>query len=173
MSRERSLSWASPAGGAIRPIGSWWATGNSLTPPNLSLRGPNDKRPFPPKPGQKPLPLRTPPPTSTANAFSLDFERISHAAKPPCARSVAPRVAGPRRGKIRRRFLHGKIRRHPCARHRDTGRALAAVAERPGPRLGHGRIRHAAARHAGTHPPRGGCRQAGRPHRRDPAADRP
>src|SRR6202166_4185221 len=29
MSRERSLSWASPACGAIRPIGSWWATGYS------------------------------------------------------------------------------------------------------------------------------------------------
>src|ERR1019366_1251986 len=28
MSRERWLSWASPAFGAIRPIGSWWATGN-------------------------------------------------------------------------------------------------------------------------------------------------
>jgi hypothetical protein len=26
MSRERSLSWASPAFGAIKPIGSWWAT---------------------------------------------------------------------------------------------------------------------------------------------------
>src|SRR4051812_14681397 len=30
MSRERSLSWASPAFGAIRPIGSWWATSYSL-----------------------------------------------------------------------------------------------------------------------------------------------
>src|ERR1700677_3667996 len=29
MSRERSSSWASPACGAIRPIGSWWATGYS------------------------------------------------------------------------------------------------------------------------------------------------
>src|SRR5215207_11651885 len=142
MSRERSLSWASPAGGAISPIGSWWATGNSLTPPNLSLPRPDDKRPFPSKPGQKPLPLRTPPPTSTANEFSLDFERISHAAKPPCARSVAPRVAGTRRRQIRRRFLHGEIRRHPCAGHGHAGRTAAAVAEGPGPRLGHGRIRH-------------------------------
>src|SRR6185436_390826 len=46
MSRDRSLSWASPACGAIRPIGSWWATVNSLTPPNLSLRRGDDKRPF-------------------------------------------------------------------------------------------------------------------------------
>jgi hypothetical protein len=29
MSRERWLSWASPAFGAIRPIGSWWAKGYS------------------------------------------------------------------------------------------------------------------------------------------------
>src|SRR5882672_6039331 len=43
MSRERSLSWASPAFGAIRPIGSWWATGYSSTPPNLSIRGADDK----------------------------------------------------------------------------------------------------------------------------------
>ena len=43
----------------------------------------------------------------------------------------------------------------------------------PGPRLGHRRIRHAAARHPGADPPRGVGRQAERPHRRDPAPDRP
>ena len=42
----------------------------------------------------------------------------------------------------------------------------------PGPRLGHRRIRHAAARDIGTHAPRGVGRQAERPHGRDPAADR-
>ena len=41
-----------------------------------------------------------------------------------------------------------------------------------GARLGHRRIRHAAARHVGTHAPRGIGRQAERPHHRDPAADR-
>ena len=41
-----------------------------------------------------------------------------------------------------------------------------------GARLGHRRIRHAAARHLGAHAPRGLGRQAERPHRRDPAADR-
>ena len=57
--------------------------------------------------------------------------------------------------------------------HCDIGRTAAAMAEGPGPRLGHRRIRHAAARHAGTHPPRGRRRQAGWPHRRDSAPDRP
>ncbi len=41
-----------------------------------------------------------------------------------------------------------------------------------GARLDHRRIRHAAARHAGTHAPRGIGRQAERPHRRNPAPDR-
>src|SRR6266404_251410 len=41
MSRERSLSWASPAFGAIRPIGSWWATSYSVNsiPQFVPLRG--------------------------------------------------------------------------------------------------------------------------------------
>ena len=41
-----------------------------------------------------------------------------------------------------------------------------------GARLGHGRIRHAAARHLRAHAPRGLRRQAERPHHRNPAADR-
>src|ERR1700688_2418792 len=45
MSRERSLSWARPAFGVIRPIGSWWATDYSLPrPSNLSIPGAGDKR---------------------------------------------------------------------------------------------------------------------------------
>ena len=40
------------------------------------------------------------------------------------------------------------------------------------PRLGHRRIRHAAARDPRAHAPRGLGRQAERPHRRDPAPDR-
>src|SRR5215213_8850776 len=46
------------------------------------------------------------------------------------------------------------------------------MAEGAGPRLGHRRIRHAAARDAGTHPPRGRRRQTGRAHRRNPTPDR-
>src|ERR1035437_1778661 len=40
MSRERSLSWAKPAFGAIRPIGSWWATDNSSSPSMCRSGGP-------------------------------------------------------------------------------------------------------------------------------------
>src|SRR5436305_6558440 len=48
MSRERSLSWARPACGAIRPIGSWWATKLILPrASNLSIPGPGDKHAFP------------------------------------------------------------------------------------------------------------------------------
>src|SRR6185369_9761973 len=48
-------------------------------------------------------------------------------------------------GQIRRGVLHGQIRRHPCAGDGDARRTAAALAQGPGPRLGHGRIRHAAA----------------------------
>ena len=40
-------------------------------------------------------------------------------------------------------------------------------------RLGHGRVRHAPPRHAHALGARGGAGQAGRPHARDPAPDRP
>src|SRR6267142_780135 len=40
-------------------------------------------------------------------SLSLNFRRISYAAKPPCAGRTARRVAGTRRGQIRRGFLHG------------------------------------------------------------------
>ena len=89
------------------------------------------------------------------------------------ARRAARRFAGARRGEICRGLLLREIRRHPCAGDRDAGRPAAALAQGPGARLGHRRIRHAAARHARAHAPRGLRRQAGRPHRRDPAADRP
>ena len=52
------------------------------------------------------------------------------------------------------------------------GRPPAAMAQGPGPRLDHCRIRHVAARHLGAHAARGLGRQAERPHRRNPAADR-
>ena len=45
--------------------------------------------------------------------------------------------------------------------------------QRQGAGLGHGRVRHAAARDAHAHAARGGARQAERPHAGDPAADRP
>src|SRR6266403_1825695 len=78
MSRERSLSWASPAFGAIRPIGSWWATSYSVNKPPqfVPLTGRLQAALMPP--GQpKALPLRVPPPTSTASHdLLLNFRRI-------------------------------------------------------------------------------------------------
>src|SRR5260370_3038187 len=102
MSRERSLSWASPAFGAIRPIGSWWATEvlQSIlsrdrtqnrsplllvalaTDPNLSISGACDKQALTFKgPCRCPFPLLQAP---RARAFH-EFSEDSHAAKPPCA----------------------------------------------------------------------------------------
>ena len=102
----------------------------------------------------------------------LRNEESEHAAEPPSPRRVACRIAGARRGEICRGLLFREIRRHPCAGDRHAGRPAAALAQGPGARLGHGRIRHAAARDAGAHAPRSLRRQAGRPHRRDPAPDR-
>ncbi len=51
--------------------------------------------------------------------------------------------------------------------------AGAAVSAQYRARLGHGRIRHAAALDAHPHRPRGGARQAERAHAGNPAADRP
>ena len=48
----------------------------------------------------------------------------------------------------------------------------AALAQGPRAWLGHGRIWHAAARHLQRTRARGGCRQAGRPHAGNSAADR-
>src|SRR6185437_1339761 len=77
MSRERSLSCASPACGAIRLIGSWWATGYSLTtPPNLSIWCPGDKSPLAPDCRPRALPHQPSAPTSTASHYSPDFWRI-------------------------------------------------------------------------------------------------
>ena len=95
-----------------------------------------------------------------------------HAAEPPTARRAARHLARARRGEIRRGFLLREVRRHPRAGDGDAGGPAAALAQGPGARLGHGRIRHAAARHLGAHAPRGIGRQAERPHHRDPAADR-
>src|SRR3981189_304281 len=78
MSRERSLSWASPAFGAIRPIGSWWANACSLNCPLICLSGaPVTSTHYAVKPRPKPLPLRVPPPTSTANRFCYIFRKDS------------------------------------------------------------------------------------------------
>src|SRR5580704_10267049 len=97
-------------------------------------------------------------------------EESTYAAEPPTARRTAPGFAGTRRGEIRRRLVFREIRRDPCAGHRHAGRPPAALAQGPGPRLDHCRIRHAAARYARTHAARGLRRQAERPHCRDPAA---
>ena len=95
-----------------------------------------------------------------------------HAAEPPTTRRTAPRLARTRRGEIRGRLLFREIRRNPCAGHRHARGSPAAMAQRPRARLGHRRIRHAAARDARAHPPRGLRRQAERAHRRNPAPDR-
>ena len=72
-----------------------------------------------------------------------------------------------------RRLGAGRVRRHAGAVHR-VGRGKGAAAQaRQRRRLGHRRIRHAAARHAHAQRPRGGARQAERPHAGDPAPDRP
>ena len=59
-----------------------------------------------------------------------------------------------------------------CAPRLGRG-AGAAVPAQYRARLGHRRIRHAAALDPYPHRPRGGARQAERPHPGDPAADRP
>src|SRR5271170_896748 len=83
MSRERSLSWARPACGVIRPIGSWWATLYSLaTPPNLSISGAGYKRTLRPDKRLKVLPLPLPPPTSTANLSFLPNSRRRNPMRP-------------------------------------------------------------------------------------------
>src|SRR5258707_39774 len=78
MSRERSLSWASPAFGAIRPIGSWWATSYSVnnTPQFVPLTG-RLQAALMPRGNQKPcrcaFPLLQAP---RATIFLLNFRRI-------------------------------------------------------------------------------------------------
>src|SRR6267154_575565 len=78
MSRERSLSWASPAFGAIRPIGSWWATSYSVnnTPQFVPLTG-GLQAALMPRGNQKPcrcaFPLLQAP---RATIFLLNFRRI-------------------------------------------------------------------------------------------------
>src|SRR5580704_13125319 len=77
MSRERSLSWASPACGAIRPIGSWWATGVLLTTdPNLSILEAGYKQALVPKdrPGSQPRALLAPVPPLTSTPATIFFE---------------------------------------------------------------------------------------------------
>ena len=74
---------------------------------------------------------------------------------------------------IRRRLVLGEVRRHPCAVHRLGGGPRPALAQRPGARLDHRRIRHAAALDPYAHRPRGHAPAAGRAHGGDPAADRP
>ena len=64
------------------------------------------------------------------------------------------------------------LRRHPGALHRVGRRQPSHLAARQGPRLGDGRIWHAAARDPYARPARGGRRQAVRPDPGDPAADR-
>src|SRR5882757_477877 len=73
--------------------------------------------------------------------------------------------------RTRREASAGKQNGRTVEIQRLIGRSFRS--EGPGPRLGHGGIWHAAARHAGTHPPRGFRRQAEWPHRRNPAPDRP
>ena len=73
----------------------------------------------------------------------------------------------------RRRLGAGRLRRHPRAVHRLGRRQGAAAQARQRRGLGDGRVRHAAARHPHAQRPRGGARQAERPHAGDPAPDRP
>src|ERR1700730_11829995 len=132
MSRERSLSWASPAFGAIRPIGSWWAT--ELLP-QLTLicpsRGPVTRR-------QSCLGVAKALAAAPSRTYKhrepkpfADFLEDFHAPKPPCAGRTARRVIGTRRRQICRGFLHGQIRRHPCAGDGHPGGAVAAMAQGP------------------------------------------
>src|SRR5262245_22521322 len=95
-----------------------------------------------------------------------------HAAEPPTARRAARHLARARRGEIRRGFLLREVRRYPCAGDGDARGPATPLAQGPGARLGHGGIRHAAARHLRAHAARGIGRQAERTHHRDPAADR-
>ena len=69
--------------------------------------------------------------------------------------------------------MPGALRRHAGALHRLGGGARAAARLRHRRRLGHRRVRDAAALHPRAHGAGGRARQAGRPHPGDPAAHRP
>src|SRR5258708_32000593 len=71
------------------------------------------------------------------------LEGSGHAAEPSTTGRIACRLARARRGEVCRRLVFRALRRHPRAGDRDPGGPLAALAQGPGARLGHGRIRHA------------------------------
>src|SRR4030081_2793032 len=74
MSRERSLSWASPAFGAIRPIGSWWANACSLSCPLICLSGgPVTSMHYGPKHGQSPCRCAFPLLQAPRTGFAIFF----------------------------------------------------------------------------------------------------
>jgi hypothetical protein len=72
-----------------------------------------------------------------------------------------------------RRLGAGELRQTHGAVHRFGRRKGAAAQAGQRRRLGHGRVRHAAARHPHPRRPRGRARQAERAHAGDPAPDRP
>ncbi len=63
------------------------------------------------------------------------------------SRRASPGHHRPGRVDARGRLVPDQVRQHACALHGEPGGAAAALAEGPGPRLGDGRVRHAAARH--------------------------
>ena len=77
---------------------------------------------------------------------SLGFNGESMRPSKRAARRLAPHQPRARRFVPRRRLLPRPFRRHPCAVHGERRRAGAAMAARARARLGHGGIRHAAAR---------------------------
>lgn len=91
----------------------------------------------------------------------------------PHGRPAAPRAHRTRLHPSRRRLGAGQLRRYPRAVHRQCGEPRAELPARQGRRLGHCRIRHAAAFHPHPLRPRSRARQAGRTHAGNPAPDRP
>ena len=92
----------------------------------------------------------------------------------PCQRSAA---RGHASNATYTRHAEGSVlvtfRRHPRAVHRQRRGSRPGVAARQGRRLGHRRIRHAAARHQHPHAARSRARRPGRTHDGNPAPDRP
>src|SRR5882757_6556833 len=77
MSRDRSLSWASPACGVIRPIGSCWATDDSLCCPIVWLSGGLvTSGDWVPKRPPKGLAASPSPSYKQREAILLDFRRV-------------------------------------------------------------------------------------------------
>ena len=73
----------------------------------------------------------------------------------------------------RRRLRAGLLRQHPRPHQRHHRAGCPRLAAQLRPRLGHGRVRHAAPLHRHPHPARERARQDRRPHPRDSAPHRP